>query len=256
MMVMLFMMMAAAAMLPMLMMVMLFMMMAVTAAAAVMFLFMTMSQFFQMGSQTILTSHGIQNLLAIQLGPGGSDQCSFFIVLTNQLHSGIQLGLGNIIGTGQNNGTGSFDLIVVELAKVLHIDLHLAGIRHSNRMAQNHIFRNYFLHSCYHITELAHTGGLNHYAVRMILFDHLGQSLAKVAHQAAANAAGVHFRNVDAGILQETAVNTDLTEFIFDQYQLLTLVSFLDHFLDQSGLTGTQKAGVYINFCHNEYLPS
>ena len=90
----------------------------------------------------------------------------------------------------------------------------------------------------------------------MVFSDDLFQCLAKVAHQTAADAAGVHFRNVDAGLLHETAVNADLTKFVFDQHQLLTLVALGDHLLDQRGLTGTQEAGVNINLCHNIFTPS
>ena len=52
----------------------------------------------------------------------------------------------------------------------------------------------------------------------MVLLNNLSQRLAEVTHQTAADAAGVHFGNVDARILQETAVNADLTELVLDQH--------------------------------------
>ena len=52
---------------------------------------------------------------------------------------------------------------------------------------------------------------------------HLPQRLAEVAHQGAADAAGVHLGDLDAGVLEKAAVNADLTELIFDQNDLLRL---------------------------------
>ena len=172
-------------------------------------------------------------------------------MLTDQLHSGVQLSLGNGIGPGQDDGLSGLDLIVIELAKVLHIDLYLAGIGHGHSMAQHHMVIGHLLHSGNHIAELANAGGLDDDPVGMEFPDHLFQSLAKVAHQAAANAAGVHFGNVDAGILQEAAIDADLAEFVLDQHQFFACVGFLDHLLDEGGLTGAQETGININFSHS-----
>ena len=90
----------------------------------------------------------------------------------------------------------------------------------------------------------------------MVLGNHLLQSLAKVTYQTASDAAGIHFSNIDTGFLQETAINADLTEFVFDQYQFLTLITLGDHFLDQSGLAGAKETGVNIDFSHNIFTPS
>ena len=177
-------------------------------------------------------------------------------MLTQQCHRRIQLRLRNGIGTGQDDGGGRFNLVVVELAKVLHIDLNLACIRHRYSAAQNHIFVGYLFHSGNHIGQLAHTGGLNYDPVGMIALNDLCQSLSEIAHQTAANAAGIHLRNVDARILQETTVNADLTKLIFDEHQLLTAIGLLNHFLDQRGLTGTKEPGVDIDFSHNVFTPS
>ncbi len=172
------------------------------------------------------------------------------IVLPQQLHGGIQLALRNRTGARQHDGLGGFHLIVVELTEVLHINLDLAGIHHRNGVIQHHIMAGDLLHSRFHIGQLAHAGGLNHDPVRMVLLDHLMQGLAEIAHQGAADAAGVHLRNVNTRILQKAAVNADLTELVFDQHQLLSTVGFLNHFLDQGCLSRPKKAGINIDFCH------
>ena len=54
-----------------------------------------------------------------------------------------------------------------------------------------------------------------------------------------------------AGLLQEAAVDADLTELVLDQNDLLAGKGLLDEFFDQSGLAGAQEAGKNINFGHS-----
>ena len=238
--------------------VMMVVMLTVATAAAVVLLIVVvmmvmvlMLQFLHVRSQRIPTGHCLQNLCTGELGPGSGHQSSFAVVLADQCHSGIQLSLGNGIGTGQDDGRSSLDLVVVELTEVLHIHLDLAGIGNRHSMTQHHILGDHLFHRSHNIAELAHTGGLDDDAVGVIFLDHLLQGLAEIAYQAAANAAGIHFCNVDAGILQEAAVDADFTELIFDQHQLLALISLLDHLLDQRGLASAEETGINVNFGHN-----
>ena len=54
-----------------------------------------------------------------------------------------------------------------------------------------------------------------------------------------------------AGLLQEAAVDADLTELVFDQDHLPARKGFLDELLDQSRLAGTKEAGENIDIRHN-----
>ena len=236
--------------------IMMVMLMVMAAAGAVLIMLMVMMlmlllQLCHLSSQSCLTFHGAEQLLSGQLPPGSGDDGSLSIVLPEHCYSSIQLCLRNGIGTGQDNGGSRFHLVVVKLAKVLHIDLDLACINHSNSIAQGYFLVGNLVHSADHIRQLADTGGLNHNPVRVVFRNDLGQCLAKVTHQRATDTSGVHLGNVDAGILQETAVNTDFAKFVFDQNQLLALVRFGNHFLDQGCLTGSQEAGIDIDFCHS-----
>ena len=233
---------AAAAVVAFLMMV-LVLMVVVTAAAVTLFVVMVMVVLFlqlcKLRSQGCLTFHGLQQLLTGQFAPGSGDNGGMLIVLPEHGNCHIQLLLRDRIGAGEDNGGSSFHLVIVELAKVLHIHLNFAGIHYCNRVAQKHILGSDLLHSGDHIAELAHAGGLDDDAVGVVLRDDLGQRPAKVAHQGAADTAGVHLGDVDARLLQEAAVDTDLAEFVFDQHQLLTCISLLDHFFDEGGLART-----------------
>ena len=225
-------------------------MMSVTTAAAVTFLMMVVLQFLNGLFHRSFSSHGLQHLRARQFAPGGRHQGRLLIMLPQQSHRCIQFCLGDHVGTRQNDRGGGFDLIIIELTEVLHINLDLTGISHCHCIAQLHILAGYLFHRCHHIGQLAHSGGLNDDPIGMILLDYLVQCLAKVTHQRAADTAGVHLRNVDARLLEKATVNADLTEFIFDENQLLTAVGFLDHFLDQCGLAGSKKTGINIDFSH------
>ena len=224
-------------------------MLTVVAAATMMF-FMLLLQLFQLCCQRGLALHGLQQLRTGQFMPRRNHQRGFRIMLPQKGYSGIQLGLGNGIRTGKDDGRGGFDLIVVEFAKILHIDLYLACIGNSHSIAQNHIIICHLLDRRHNIAELTNTGRLNHNALRCIFGDHFLQCLSKITHQTAANATRVHFGDVDTGILQEATVNADLAKFVFDQHQLLACIGLLNHFLDQRGLAGTKETGININLCH------
>ena len=240
-------------------MVMMLMVMVTAAALLIMVMMMVVMmlmlllQLGKVGSQCCIAFHGLDQLLAGELCPVGGDQGSLVIALTDQLHSGIQLVLGHILAPGQDDGGSGLDLVIVELTEVLHVDLDLACIGNSNGVAQLHIMTHDLLHCADDIGQLAHTGGLNDDPVGMELRDHLLQRLAEVANQTAADAAGVHLGDVDAGIAQEAAVDADLAKFVLDENQLLALIAFRDHFLDQSGLACTEEATVNINFCHSKH---
>ena len=127
------------------MMLVLFLIVMVMAAAAMMVVFLL--QLLKLRSDRGLTLHRFHQLRAGELMPGSGNQGSGLIMLPDQRHGSIQLFLRNGIGAGQNDGGGSFDLVIVELAKVLHIHLHLAGIGYSNGIAQNDLVIRYLFHS-------------------------------------------------------------------------------------------------------------
>ena len=114
----------------------------------------------------------------------------------------------------ENDGTGALHLVVVELAEVFHIHLALARVGHRHQVAQGHRVGDNLFHGGFYITELADTGGLDEDAVRGIVPDHLLQGLAEVAHQAAADAAGIHLGDFNPGFLQKAAVDADFAELI------------------------------------------
>ena len=242
--------------------VLLFLMMMTVAAVVLVLLFLMMMAMAAMVlvlhlcqgiSKRILAFHSFQQLRAGELIPRRCNQSGLRIVLTQQCNSRIQLGLRNIVRTGKDDGACGFDLIVIEFTKILHVDLNLGRIRDRNRIPQSHLVICNLADSGNHIRKLANAGGLDDDPVGLVLRNHLIQCLAEITDQRTANTAGVHFRNVDACILQETAVNADLTKLILDENKLFALIGFRDHFFDQRGFTRTQEAGINIDF-HIKHL--
>ena len=118
---------------------------------------MFLLQFLQLRGQGCLAFHRFQQLGTGQLTPRGRDDGGALIMLTQKRNGIVQFLLRNGVGTGENDGGGGLYLVIIELAEVLHIDLHLAGIHNRNGKAQGHFVIGDLLNGCDHIRQLAHT---------------------------------------------------------------------------------------------------
>ena len=199
---------------------------------------------------------GAEDGHAVQLVPGCGENGGIGVLLPQQRHGGLQLLLAQPLGAGEDDGTGGLDLVVVELAEVLHVYLDLGGVRYGHKAVQLHV--RYVLHGVLHrhdhVAELANAAGLDEDAVRVELLMYVLQRLVEVAHQRAADAPGGHFTDLHAGVLQEPTVNADLTELVFDQYQLLAGEGLGQQFLDKGRLTCAQESGNDVDLCHSKNL--
>ena len=206
----------------------------------------------QLSLEVVLGGHGLQDLLAGQGVPGGGDDGSGGVLLAQHGHSGGDLLLGGVLGAAQDDAACVADLVVVELTEVLHIHLDLVDVGHGNEAAQLNIqMLGHALDSAGHVGQLADAGGFDNDAVGVVLLHHLLQSGAEIAHQRAADAAGVQLIDLDAGLLQKAAVDADLAELVLDEHDLLACKGLFDELLDKGGLTGAKEAGENINFGHS-----
>ena len=184
--------------------------------------------------------HGLTDLLAAELGPGRGDQAGVVVQALQQLHSGGGFGLARRVGAAEDDQVGVFHLVVEKLAEVAHIHAALAGIHHGDLGAD--VRALHLFHGLGHVGQLAHAGRLDDDAVGGKVLHHLFQGLGKVAHQGAADAAGVHLGDLHAGILQKAAVNGDLAELVFDQNQLFAFIALSDELADQGRLARAEKS--------------
>ena len=152
----------------------------------------------------------------------------------------FELFLGDVARTAQDYRSCVLDLVLVELLEVLKIDPALGSVDNSDRAADLGAFNA--LNCSYNVRELAYAGGLNEDPVGCELVDNVLQSRAEISYEAAADAAGIHLCDLDAGFLEKTTVDADLAEFIFDKYELGAVISVSDKLLYQCCLACSQKS--------------
>ena len=213
-----------------------------------MLVFMLVLQLFHLCPQSVFL-HGGENLCAVQLRPGGRDQARVRVHALQDLRGLKDLLFARGVRPAHDNEVRARHLVVKELAEVARVHFGLARVHNRDLRADLRLFHAF--HSRRHIRELPHAGGLDQDAVRGIVRDDLLQGLGEIAHQRAADTAGVHLRDLDPRVLQESAVDGDVAEFVFDQDQLFALVCFLNQFPDQCGFSGAEKSGKNVDFCHS-----
>ena len=193
--------------------------------------------------QGVAALHGGDDLGPGELVPGGGEDGGLGVFGAQQIDGGVQLALVHALGAGEENGGGVFHLVVEELAEVLHVDPGLGGVHHGDEAVELKL-RGLLLHPLHggdHVGQFSYAGGLDDDAVGGVVLQHLLQGGAEVAHQGAADAAGVHLGDLHPGVLQKAAVNADLAELVFDQHELFAPEGFVDQLFDEGRLAGPQK---------------
>ena len=193
----------------------------------------------------------LEDLRAVKLCDGRRDDRRFLVVLTKDLNALRDLRIIYLVGPCEDDGPRIFDLVDEELAEILDVELALGGVHYCDRAVERHVgaFRR-VLHRLHDIREFSDAGGLDEDPLRRIFVHDFPEGCAEVAHQRAADASGIHLADLDPGFLEETAVDTDLTEFILDQNDAGACQGVLEELLDQGSLSGSEKAGNNINFRH------
>ena len=160
----------------------------------------------------------------------------------DKLNSFENLFLCKSLCMAENDSACAFDLIVEKLAEVLHIHLALLRINNSSCGVEHDIGKLEILNSLDNVGKLADAGGLDDDPLGRICFNNLLKSLAEIADKRAADAAGVHFRDLNACLLEKASVDTDIAELIFNNNELFTCKCFAYKLFDKSSLSRTEKA--------------
>ena len=200
--------------------------------------------------KAILLLHCGKNVLAVEVIPRSGNDGSGGVVLSDKLNSSLNLLCLGKIGMGEDDGGSVGDLIVVELAKVLHIHLTLINVGNRGEAIKLGVSGLNRLNSLDNVGELTYSAGLDDNSVGMEFVKHLNKCLGKIAYKRAADTTGVHLGDLDAGILKETAVNTYLAELVLDEDKLFTAVCLFNKLLYKCGLAGSEEAGKNIYFRH------
>jgi hypothetical protein len=137
----------------------------------------------------------------------------------------------------EENAACVLDLIAEELTEVLHIHLALVYVNYGNRAVDLGILKLSRKHGLSNVRELSNARWLDKDTIGRILLNDLLESLAEVSDERAADASRVHLGDLDARILEKSAVNADLAEFVLDEDDLLALICFVDKTIDERSLS-------------------
>ena len=201
----------------------------------------------------VLLLHCSKNIRARELIPRRSDYGGVSILLANQGKTVVDLLFRCRIGMRKNDRSGMLQLIIKEFTEILHIHLALPCINYSGKRIQDRPVNICPLCRTNNIGKLTDTRGLNDDTIGLKLLVNLGKRLGKITDERAAYTTGIHLGNINAGILQKSAVNTDLAEFVLNQHDLFTHVSFFKKLFNQRSLSRTEKSRKNIYFCHGKF---
>ena len=204
----------------------------------------------KLGGQRVAPLHRLEDLLAVELRPGRGHDRGGRVLLAQQRHGGVELLGADALGAREDDGARVLDLVVEELTEVLHVHPALVRVHDGREAIEHQLVGLHALHGADDVAQLADARRLDEDAVGVELLEHFFERIGKVAHEAAADAAGVHLVDLHAGVLEEAAVDGDLAELVFDQHDLFARVRLGDQLFDQRGLAGAKKTGENINFCH------
>ena len=230
-----------------------FMMMFVLIIVIIVVIVVVMMRILQQGFRPVASGgSGGVDLFPGQGVPGGGDQADLRLDAPQDADGGFQLLLAQPLGTAQHHQVCGGDLVGVEFTEILSVHFAPQGVRHGDAGAGLHIRPLQTGHSGGHIAELPHAGGLDEHPVRVEPIQGQVQGAGEIPHQTAADAAGIHLRDLQirgltARFAEKSAVDADLAEFVLDQHQLLAPEGLCDELLDERGLAGAQKTGENID---------
>ena len=209
---------------------------------------------FKRGGERVALFHRVEDLRAGELVPRRRDDDGAGILLAQQRDALGELFLLDARGAGEDDAPGGFDLVVEKFAEVAHIHFAFARVYDGAERVDRKLAVRRLLHGGHDVGELADARGLDEDAVGGVALADLVQRGAEITRKAAADAAGVHLRHLNAGVLHEAAVHADLAELVLDEDELFARVGFRDQLFDERGLARAEETGKYINFCHTYNL--
>ena len=164
---------------------------------------------------------------------------------------------GQQLRAAENHRRARLNLVEEELAEVLHIHAALARVHNGCAAGHNEVAVAFLraLDGGEDFAQLAHAGRLNQQAVRMILRNQVIDRLLEVAHQRAADAAGIQLINDDARILHKAAVHADFAIFIFQQDDFFLRNAARQQLLDERRFARAQKTRNNVDLNHSCFSP-
>ena len=146
-------------------------------------------ELFELVVEGILLGHSVNELLAGELIPVGSNNRCGGVELLHDRYSLADLLLGETAGVAEDNTACIGYLVVEEFAEILVVHLALLCIDNSCEAVELDIVGVNVLNSADNVAELAYARGLDKDTVGSVVSKHLFESLAEVAYERAADTA-------------------------------------------------------------------
>ena len=201
--------------------------------------------------QTLGAFDHLEQLIGGQLVPRGRDDAGVRVVAAQQLYTFFDAILAGGLRAAEDDGFGIFDLVNEEFAEVARIHAAFANVRHGGAtLERQRVILHQLRNDLANVGELAHAGGLDDDAVGIIFFDQFSQRPVEIAHQRAADAAGVQLGDLDAAVLHEAAVHAHFAVFVFQQYHFFIFQRAAQQLFDERGFARAEETGNNVDFCH------
>ena len=194
--------------------------------------------------------HRFEELFAVEIVPIRGDDDSGGVVRFQHFDRLGNLLLACILRVREDDAPRVLDLIVEKFSEVFHIHLAFVRVHHGGKTVEHRAVRRRVLHGANDIRKFPNARRLDENTIGSIFFENFAERLAEVTHERTANAPAVHFVDDDSRVLQESAVDADLPEFIFDQNEFFARVSLFQQFFNQRGFPRSQKARKNVDFSH------
>ena len=215
---------------------------------------MLLLKFLERCGEGILLLHCCEDILAVELVPRGCYDSCLGVMLSDKLNGLLCLMRLCNVCVRENDAGCVSDLIVVEFTEVLHIHLALVHVGDGGEAIKDSVLSLNGLYSLDNVGQLSYSAGLDDNSVGVEFVKHLSERLRKITDERAADTSGIHLGDLNARILKKAAVDTDLTELVFDEYKLFACVGFLNKFFDKCSLAGSEEAGENIYFRHIQII--
>ncbi len=179
--------------------------------------------------------HCGENLFSVKLVPGRGDCRCTYIASAHESDSGFEPVRVAYVGVAENYTARGLYLIVKELAEVFHIHFAFSRVDYRGVSVYNAVVQARAFDRADNVGKLADARRLYQDTVGAVFRVHLFQSFRKVADERTADTARIEFVYLNARVLQKSAVDAYLSEFVFYQYEFFACVSFLYKFFDKRG---------------------
>ena len=183
--------------------------------------------------QAVLFLHRRKNGFPVQTVPVRRYDGRGSIFLLQELHRRRNLLFACFLRMRKNDTACVFHLVVEKFAEVLHIHLAFGRVHDGAKCVQRCVFKLGVCHRLDNVAQFPDTRGLDDDSVGGILRRHFLQRLGEIPDEGTADTTRVHLGDIHACVLQKSAVDTDLAEFVFNQYDFLSCVRFLNEFFDE-----------------------